>query len=426
MIELWPFIIVGGLAIAAAVMMLLSDNAVHSALFLILVMVCIAFMFLMLNASFLALIQITVYAGAIMVLFLFVIMLLGNDKLKGNPKPDENSPRHFRWYVPLTFALSLGLLFSFGFVVINAQTETGDTPQPAPMVRVLNAWGADTPISVYVDDVRVFEDLTQGDSTDWFQIPEAGARISVAPGVDGTQVSLDVQVPAGDAAAVVAFGTGAEPQLRAVTQNTATVYPSEQSRLQFINLSESYPSLQILEQTGGFVDTISALVPAIAYGQLSEVIQHDAIAVDFAIVDPARPDATIYRVDNYQFHDNDTDLLVIMDDLGSEGVVRTVLAPFRAPAEAPFGTPQQVGYSLITTFMLPFQVIGLLLLASLIGVIVLAQRLARPRTRPAQRRVVSRPLTSVIAAQVGQDVVTSADDTPRLPDSAEPAPGAGD
>ncbi len=53
MIELWPFIIVGALAIAAAVMMLLSDNAVHSALFLILVMVCIAFMFLMLNASFL-------------------------------------------------------------------------------------------------------------------------------------------------------------------------------------------------------------------------------------------------------------------------------------------------------------------------------------------------------------------------------------
>ncbi len=57
--------------------MLLSDNAVHSALFLIVTMGCIAFLFLLLNAPFLAMIQITVYTGAIMVLFLFVIMLLG-------------------------------------------------------------------------------------------------------------------------------------------------------------------------------------------------------------------------------------------------------------------------------------------------------------------------------------------------------------
>lgn len=426
MIELWPFIIVGGLAVAAAVMMLLSDNAVHSALYLILVMMCISFMFLMLNASFLALIQITVYAGAIMVLFIFVIMLLGNDKLKGNPKPDENAPRHFRWYVPLTFALSLGLLFSFGFVVINAQTDAGAAPAPAPRVRVLNAWADETPLSVYVGDVRVFEDLPQGDSTAWFPIPEAGAQISVAPGVDGERVTLDVQLAGGEAAAVIAYGTGAAPEMRAVQQSTSTVYPPSQSRLQFINLSQANPTLQVLEETSGFVNTISALVPSITQGQLSEVIQHDAIAVDFAIVNPARPDAVIYRIDNYRFRDNDTDLIVIMDDVGSEGAVRTVLAPFRAPAEAPFGTPQQVGYSLLTTFMLPFQVIGLLLLASLIGVIVLAQRLARPKTRPAQHRVVSRPLTSVIAAQVGQEVVISADDTPRLPDAAEPAPGAGD
>jgi len=58
-------------------------------------------------------------------------------------------------------------------------------------------------------------------------------------------------------------------------------------------------------------------------------------------------------------------------------------------------------------------------------VIVLAQRVAKPKARAPQRRVVSRPLPSVIAAQVGQEVVTTAD-APRLPDAAEPAPGAGD
>ena len=65
----------------AAIAMLMSDNAVHSALFLIVTMGCIAFLFLLLNAPFLAMIQITVYTGAIMVLFLFVIMLLGAEQL---------------------------------------------------------------------------------------------------------------------------------------------------------------------------------------------------------------------------------------------------------------------------------------------------------------------------------------------------------
>jgi NADH-quinone oxidoreductase subunit J len=424
MIELWPFIIVGALAIAGAVMMLLSDNAVHSALYLILVMVCIAFMFLMLNASFLALIQITVYAGAIMVLFLFVIMLLGNEKQKGDPKPDADAPRHFRWYVPLTFALSLGLLFSFGFVVINAQTGAPPAPQGAPMVRVINAWGEDVPLNVSVDGVRLMEELPQGDSTAWFPLPEAGAQISVSPTTADAPVSLDVRLAPGEAAAVIAFGAQAEPQLTQVAQNANTVFPSDQSRVQFLNLSTSAETLQILEETSGFVDTVTPLVPAISQGQLSEMIQHDAIMVNFALVDPARPANEIYRINSFQFRDNDSVLFIILDDLSSDGSVRTVLAPSAAPAEAPYGTPQQVGYSLLTTFMLPFQVVGLLLLASLIGVIVLAQRLAKPRTKLPGRRVVSRPLTSVIAAQVGQDVAVTPADAPRLPD--EPATSAGD
>jgi NADH-quinone oxidoreductase subunit J len=425
MIELWPFIIVGALAIAGAVMMLLSDNAVHSALYLILVMLCIAFMFLMLNATFLALIQITVYAGAIMVLFLFVIMLLGNEKQAGNPKPDADAPRHFRWYVPLTFALALGLLFSFGFVVINAQTNAPAPPAAAPMVRVINAWGNDMPVSVQLNGVTVTPELAQGDTTAWFPLPEAGAQISVLPAGSETPVALDVQVVPGESAAVIAFGTDVAPQLRAVAQNTATVFPSEQSRLQFINLSSAQPVLQVLEETSGFINTVSALVPEINQGQLSEVIQHAPITVDFALVNPARPTEVLYRIEDYTFGNNDTDLIVLADDLSSDGAVRTVLLPSRAPAEAPFGSPQQVGYSLLTTFMLPLQVVGLLLLASLIGVITLAQRMARPRAKMGGRRVVSRPLTSVISAQVGQEV-TETEPAPRLPESAAPAPSAGD
>ena len=61
--------------------MLLSKNTVYSALNLILNFATVAVLYLILGASFIALAQITVYAGAIMVLFLFVIMLLGAEQL---------------------------------------------------------------------------------------------------------------------------------------------------------------------------------------------------------------------------------------------------------------------------------------------------------------------------------------------------------
>jgi NADH-quinone oxidoreductase subunit J len=64
------------IALTAAVSMILQRNPVHSALFLIVTLLSVAGLFLLLSAHFLAVIQIIVYAGAIMVLFLFVIMLL--------------------------------------------------------------------------------------------------------------------------------------------------------------------------------------------------------------------------------------------------------------------------------------------------------------------------------------------------------------
>jgi NADH-quinone oxidoreductase subunit J len=62
--------------------MLVSRNSVYSALFLVLNFATVAMLYLELGAPFIALTQITVYAGAIMVLFLFVIMLLGTETEK--------------------------------------------------------------------------------------------------------------------------------------------------------------------------------------------------------------------------------------------------------------------------------------------------------------------------------------------------------
>lgn len=74
-------------AVFCALMVVLSKNPVHSVLYLILTFFCVAGHYLLLNAQFLAIVHLVVYAGAIMVLFLFVIMLLNLNQAsvaKGN------------------------------------------------------------------------------------------------------------------------------------------------------------------------------------------------------------------------------------------------------------------------------------------------------------------------------------------------------
>ncbi len=81
MVAQFLFFFLAIVSIAAALGMIISRNPISSTLWLILNLFCIAGLYLTLNAQFIAVIQVLVYAGAIMVLFLFVIMLLNLDAL---------------------------------------------------------------------------------------------------------------------------------------------------------------------------------------------------------------------------------------------------------------------------------------------------------------------------------------------------------
>ena len=85
------FAIVFVVALGSSLAMLFTPNAVHTALFLVVTQVALAVAFLLQGAFFIAALQIILYAGAIMVLFLFVIMLLGVDKreLLNEPLPGQ-------------------------------------------------------------------------------------------------------------------------------------------------------------------------------------------------------------------------------------------------------------------------------------------------------------------------------------------------
>lgn len=124
--ETYTFVILAVLAIGSALGMILSKSTVNSALLLVLNLISLAGIYLTLQAQFLAVIQILVYAGAIMVLFLFVIMLLNVDE-------EESLFDRFRVKYLLAFLLSMTVLgqvlYSLGGITELLPQLSGDMQQ---------------------------------------------------------------------------------------------------------------------------------------------------------------------------------------------------------------------------------------------------------------------------------------------------------
>ena len=133
--DLLLFLLLAVVAIASAVAMLFSHNAIYSALFLIMNFSTIAVFYLLLGAPFLAMVQITVYAGAIMVLFLFVIMLLGAEQLR--------TTQTISWQQPVAFLLGAILLAETVYLFITLGGQSALLP---PLVSISTDTGNPTEI----------------------------------------------------------------------------------------------------------------------------------------------------------------------------------------------------------------------------------------------------------------------------------------
>ena len=126
-LDLALFLPLALIAIASALGMLISRNTVYSALYLVLNFVTVAVFYLLLSAPFIAMVQITVYAGAIMVLFLFVIMLLGAE---GLPKSEV-----LPWQKPLAIGLSVLLFAEAAYLLVTKSRPVGNVLPPAEAVN---------------------------------------------------------------------------------------------------------------------------------------------------------------------------------------------------------------------------------------------------------------------------------------------------
>ncbi|HLA12556.1 MAG TPA: NADH-quinone oxidoreductase subunit J [Pyrinomonadaceae bacterium] len=128
------FIIFGGFAIGCAISMVVQRNPLYSAISLIGVFVSLACLYVMLAAPFIAAVQVIVYAGAIMVLVIFVIMLL-------NVEEEEPRPQKLRFLVPVAVLLAAILIAEAAFILSSVQMSQDDPPVSSSSVGLTSSIG---------------------------------------------------------------------------------------------------------------------------------------------------------------------------------------------------------------------------------------------------------------------------------------------
>jgi NADH-quinone oxidoreductase subunit J len=118
--EKYLFLILGFFAVLSALMVVFTKNPIHSVLYLVLTFFAIAGEYVLLNAQFIAVVNVIVYAGAIMVLFLFVVMLLNLNK--------ETEPHKAPW-MKFGAVVTGGLLL----IILVGTLKGVDTLQQTPL-----------------------------------------------------------------------------------------------------------------------------------------------------------------------------------------------------------------------------------------------------------------------------------------------------
>jgi NADH-quinone oxidoreductase subunit J len=128
------FILFAGLAIGCAIAMVSQSNPLYSAISLIGVFIALASLYVTLAAPFIAAVQVIVYAGAIMVLVIFVIMLL-------NVEHEEPRRKRLRFLVPAAIGMAAILIAETAFILYSVQAVQAKLPGPGSNVGLTRSIG---------------------------------------------------------------------------------------------------------------------------------------------------------------------------------------------------------------------------------------------------------------------------------------------
>lgn len=406
MTEVIVFLIVGFIAISSAAMMLISKNAVHSAVFLVLNFLCVAFFFLTLSAPFIALVQVAVYAGAIMVLFLFVIMLLGAERIG----PDATEA--YGWLPRAAIVLVILFLVTVGWALSTGELNSYTPPPSAPQVRVIHAAEA-PPVDVYLNNQIAVEAVDFREATDYVALPAGTYGVTVFPaGADPASESPamigNLDLVEGDVVSVVAVGADGVFQLVRMEDNPTPVADDE-ARLTLLNaLPEE--SIDLVDPGLPLDETDSTvLIASASFGEVVETLVVEATEGRELVVLPTgetEDDAlVIYR--ELALEGGSNNVLIPAPERLTDGSTRVVPLMISISAAPLYGSPEMVATTLFTRYLLPFELVSILLLAAMVGAIVLTRHEMASEAR-SRRRVVRRPLVgpqsgTALAAQSADD-----------------------
>lgn len=385
--ELTLFIIVGAVAVASAVLMLISQNAVHSALFLVVNFACIAFFFLMLSAAFLAMVQITVYAGAIMVLFLFVIMLLGSERLY-----PEQHPR-FPWMVPAAIALALIFLLAVSLAVIQGEIDLSGREIAQPYVRVVNALDQLDAVDVYLDGERIADDLPYGEASEFGTWTRGRYDLALfAPdadlAADTPLATMKVDLNRGEALSFTAVGTRGDARLVVAEEDLSGTDRSDALRVTVVNGVRAVEMIDVVRGTDPSDDAV--LIDNLAYGAASEPTLIRGGTVDLSLFSDGIRRDRLVTFAGQTLTPEQGQLWVFATRAQSDNSFEDVFLSLETKALPSFGSPSSIGLALFARYALPMEMVALVLLVAMIGTLILTKDMLVVR-RPVRRRLANPP-----------------------------------
>ncbi|MDQ7026645.1 MAG: NADH-quinone oxidoreductase subunit J [Anaerolineae bacterium] len=425
------FLALGLTAILSAAMMVYIKNAVHSALFLIVNFGCVALLYLMLDAPFISMVQIAVYAGAIMVLFLFVIMLLGAEQA-------TDAGGQFRWVTGAATVLAV-VFVSVAVTMALIGLDLPESEGNDPLLRVVHSANLVDPVDITVtgdnlDEPFVIDGLIFADVSDFVTLT-AGEYTVTFTDAGGVTLEDSITLENDDIITAIAYGDDATLGVLTTPIDLSPTSPST-ARIQIVNLLDETVMLvdlgsnkQLDVDTGEINDRV--IVEAIDFATTSETFDEREGTKTFAFYTQNGDELVSHvRLSDWLVAEGTEQLIIITADYGATTdslgnyrprVLDRSQESLTINAFEQFGSPKDIGNELFTTFLLPVNLVGFLLLVALIGVIVLTRPAGLRGERRAtvnRRRKVSRPLVNVISQQTGRDVI---EDVPRLqePDSDE-------
>ena len=382
--ELTLFVIVGAVALVSAAMMLISENAIYSALFLILNFACIAFFFLMLNAPFLAMVQITVYAGAIMVLFLFVIMLLGAERVISVSRPS------LRWMAPTAVVLALIFVVTASVAILDGEIDMSPSEQTQPHVRVIHALDGVDAIDVYLDDSAIARDVAFREHTDFEPWDTGRYTLSLFSAGDDPQgdeplARQEVELNEDEALSFTAVGRGAVPgpmgpALVVATQDVTFNEEKDMLRVTVINALPDRPLVDVLDDSDN-----KTMIDDLPYGEAAQVdIEKGTRTI--GLYPDGNTRTRLAALKDEDLKANTAVLWVFAEEQQLPGnTFVNVVISLESFARPSFGSPTHIGRVLFSDYVLPLEMVSLLLLVAMIGAIVLTHEALEPRRRVVRR-----------------------------------------